>query len=180
MKIITVQPSDVWEHYKKSEQMFVDDEAIETLATNPTTGVIISLQVWNDIPSVFVEMDDEEIYSEYIFGEEDAVKIQMIYDKYLSDNVVHELDWDGFYNDEAEDEIEAREEELDNAILCMLDDFSPNIELEIEDRYGCLEDLKNIIGGYLAQEHGISIYRPMIMSQGGYKRVVEYPYGKVE
>lgn len=138
MKQIYVQPCDVWEHYKKNEQEFANG-GMETIATNPTTGVEITLQKWNYAIAVVVGIDGEEIDSEFLFPASAAKTVGDMYDKYLSDNV---FDYD---------------DSLDDALMDMLEVFYPGFTNEIDDVSSCIDDLKEIITGYLSEVYGLYV-----------------------
>ena len=138
MKQIYVQPCDVWEHYKENEQEFAN-RGMETIATNPTTGVEITLQKWNCAIAVVVGMDGEEIDSEFLFSGSAAEIVEDMYDKYLSDNV---FDYD---------------DSLDDALMDMLEVFYPGFTNEIDDVSSCIDDLKEIITSYLSEVYGLYV-----------------------
>ncbi len=147
MKEIYVQPCDVWEHYKENEQEFING-AIETIAMNPTTGVEVLLEEWNNIMSVIVEIDGDEIYYDFLLPESADKLVQDVYDTYLSDEVVNSLSL------LSSDDYEER---LDDALTYMLEVFCPDFEDTCDDISACIKDLKEIIGGYLLEVHGLRV-----------------------
>lgn len=183
---INIQPYEVWQYYN-SHKKDCGTTQFE-LASNDEYGVKIYLsENDNGVGCIFVEADDCEIYKEVIVSETDASRTaSKIYDEYLTNQFVNtvssELDT---YDDElAEEEVElridAREEEIDQAVALFIEEVCPGTA-DADMTGELLNDVKEHFLEYLYLKHGLDIYRPMMLEDDdGEVFFEEYPYGSME
>lgn len=157
---LSVSPSDVWDMTLSSD---------EEIVIGTGNGLVLSSVIID--PSTIVltvtDTDGDAIDMVEAHTENEARD-------FAEDLATQYLDIDGVYADNLE-MIEEREDELYSAVEDMLETFASNVRDLISDYDYTVEDLKNIICGYLSDK-GVSVYRP-VYSNGKY---VEYPYSGEE
>lgn len=176
---ILMEACDVWDFFHEYKMK----GSYKLLGSNDAYGIEVYLTSQDDMPSIVVMADNDEIYSEETVSERDCRDtVQKIYDKYLSDEVLT-----AFFDDEdfdalmLEDNVEQRELELDDAVISMVEAFDPTYLDDVEDVDALAEDLKDLIAGYLFTAYGISCYRPMFLEdEFGNEEYVEFPYPELD
>lgn len=178
---IILQPDEVWDYFVEHEEEC--DECMFEIASCSEYGTTVYLsRSSKGVGCISVEADDQEIYNEEIIDAEDAKKVvQKVYDDYLTDKVIEILsDFEPQEDDtlqDQEDEIEMREEELNNLIWDFVmgvyggDTYADYLDYEF------LDDLKDHFLEYMYRKHGLDIYRPMVLEdEDGTEFFEEYPY----
>lgn len=193
-----VTPEGLW-NFLEQNLSSLKGGSLLLVAEKKEYGVkILATANIDGVPKLIVEEDDEEIYSEELMGECDAKNtLERIYDQYMSSQAIlnaieKENDYDGSWTvddeepddlspEELEDmDIEAREEELDDAVACFLETVTgyPAPYFSAEET----EDIKNHFLEYLARkwEHR-DIYRPMrlVDCETGNLYFAENPYEEI-
>ena len=185
-KIITVDASLVWRYYVENSIILASKMLV--IARNDEYGVKIYITTDSEYrPIILVTADDSTVYEENVTKNDCERTVSKIYDSYLTNKAIENLDPsinadddDGEEYDEEtdiEEIIEHREDELDMAIsdmFCVIFGDDPILDT-IEDKV--LEDVKEHILNYLYLRHGLEIYRPMYVDYGnGEEEFEEYPY----
>lgn len=184
---IIVEASDVWGYFMSHKETL--ESQMKLIAENEAYGIEIYLSAIDDLATITVLADDEEVYEEQAGNVADCrTVVNEVYDTYLSSNALNALT-DGWLskNDEeldaAEemDDIEERELELDEAVYGLMDAFVPNLFDVEDDPDDVYEGLKDCICEYLYKRHGISVYRPMYLEDDdGSDFFTEYPYPEID
>lgn len=179
---IILQPDEVWDYFVEHEEEC--DQCMFEIASCSEYGTTVYLsRSSTGVGCISVEADDQEIYNEGIIDAEDAKKVvQKVYDDYLTDKVIEILsDFEPQGDDtlqDQEDEIEMREEELDNLVW----DFVTGVlggDTYVDFDYAgeVFDDLKDHFLEYMYRKHGLDIYRPMVLEdEDGTEFFEEYPY----
>lgn len=178
---IILQPSEVWDHCQANQEDLVSN--MHEIASYTEYGIVIYLSV-NEraLPCITVEADDTEIYSECVVDATDCYKaVQTIYEEYLTSKVFEviskldeERDFTAFDEEYA---ISERETELDTAVWEFLEVVFGEQYVELDDMSEITEDVKEHILEYIAMNHHLHIYRPMILEdENGEDFYEEYPY----
>lgn len=178
---IIVESGDLWGFFEQNEEKL--HGAYDMIAENQLYGIEIYATIEDDMPTVTVMADGDEVYSEGVLNQKDcADTAKAIYDKYLYSDVIGALLEGNDYEElEKEDMIEERERELDDAVLYLLEVFAPNYLEMIEDIDEVTEKLKDMVAEYLYTEHDISINRPMFLEdEDGNEEFVEFPYPELD
>jgi hypothetical protein len=174
MSKIYYQPEEVWDALN-GEAIITGDLIL--LAENVDFGVEIYAVIDDDgVPSIVVEIDDDEPMNEEVKDEEECFQtVSDAYEIWLDPNVLEyleELDSES----KPEDEIQEREEELDS----LVDDFITQAIQDVfkdGDYEEVIKDVKEHFLAYLYRKHGISPYRPMmVINDKGDEEYAEYPY----
>lgn len=159
-------------------ELFVTSDEVwnETISEAPNetiigngNGLLLTSNVKDDttITLSITDTDGDMIDEEDARGSDEA--------KEIAENFIAAyLDVGGEYADNIET-IEEREDEMSSSVEDMLETFASNVMELVPDYDYMVEDLKNIICGYLSDK-GVSVYRPVYAS-GSY---VEYPYSGEE
>lgn len=174
---ITVSATDVWGYFKKNK----DDlkSSMHEIANNPEYGVEIFITEDSGLPSITVNIDNTEVYEEMVLNEVDCEKtVKRVYEEYLTDKVITVMTEDNV-DDDTEDIITDREEELDYAVrdfvMTALNEVYVDI-LGVEfDKM--IEDCKEHFLEYIARKHELPVYRPMFLEyDDGVEELSDYPY----
>lgn len=184
MEKIKFMPESIW-HYAKH----VDKASNIEIAENDEFGILICMSIDKGIPTV-------SVYADSHLEEERTLKTQSecednikeIYEYYLTGRfiTVSEDDFEDYETSEAAylDEIERREDELDEGVLLFLAQVFPDgfPEEMIEDFDADVEEIKEAFLSFLAFKKCWAIYRPTIVedSKTGDENFVDYPYELVD
>lgn len=187
MQLINYEASEIWEIFQKRKEYF--RAHMEVIAENPEYDVVIYLSEeergTNMFPNIVVYIDNNEEYSEVAVSQYDCEHtVKEIYAEFLDEerliNHMLERDEEDRELDEEQDMIETRETELYDAAADFLD-ILLNETLEhivgYQEAEETREDLIDHICQYLYEEHGLSVYRPMILEdEDGEEFFEEFPY----
>lgn len=194
MRLIHIQPCDLWDYFK-SHAIQLEQKPVVCA----TSG---EMEIWlsNDdgIMSFTVFENDIELASFEIFDQDDIpeqyVRALMMlgFDEdeicddgdggFAFENDDAETDDDSETDDEKQDLIFEREEELEtiltNTIYDVLGDDGDNVsEKDITEATMLL---KEVVCDLLAKKYGMPIYRPMwLVDEDGTKFFEEYPYPSI-
>lgn len=179
---IILQPDEVWDYFVEHEEEC--DECMFEIASCSEYGTAVYLsRSSKGVGCITVEADDQEVYNEEIIDAEDTKKtVQKVYDDYLTDKVIEILsDFEPQEDDtlqSQEDEIDMREEELDNLIWdFVMGVFGGDTYTDFDCTGEVLDDLKDHFLEYMYRKHGFDIYRPMVLEdEDGTEFFEEYPY----
>lgn len=181
---IVVEARDVWDYAQKYKERL--RTSMHEIASNSDFGIVIYITIaeGKDRPEIVVSADGDEVYFEGVISAEDCREtVDRIYDKYLTSTVISILSGDS--DDEAEDDysqfaledqIAAREAELDDALYMFLgtvcdDESCASLDEEM------IEDVKEHFLEYLARKWDLLIRRPMFLEdEDGEDFFEEYPY----
>lgn len=188
MQVVHYEASEIWEMFQARKDDF--ETKMEIIAENPEFGVVIYLTSETrgtaTFPEIVVYMDDREEYSEIVVSESDCTQtVRKIYRDYLDDDrlvdkIIEEDKAEIAEQTAMEDEIEQRDGELYDAVTDMLDIFL-NEKLDrivgYKEADEITSDVIDHLCEYLYQEHGLSVYRPMILEdEDGEEFFEEFPY----
>lgn len=179
---IILQPDEVWDYFVEHEEEC--DECMFEIASCSEYGTAVYLsRSSKGVGCITVEADDQEVYNEEIIDAEDTKKtVQKVYDDYLTDKVIEILsDFEPQEDDtlqSQEDEIDMREEELDNLIWdFVMGVFGGDTYTDFDCTGEVLDDLKDHFLEYMYRKHEFDIYRPMVLEdEDGTEFFEEYPY----
>ena len=192
MKLTMYEAPDVWVVFQQNKEELRN--GMRMIAENPEYGVTVHITAERRgkdyLPDIIVYMDDDEVYSEAVVNEHDCTHtVQRIYDEYLDDEAIVNRMIEENRNELAElrqqeDDIEQREGELFDAASDMLDIFL-NEKLDrivgYQEADEIVEDVMDHICEYLFREHGLSVYRPMVLEDDdGEEFFEEFPYDCME
>lgn len=172
MRVI-VGAAEVWGHFQENK----DPALYELIAEEPEYGIEIWLINNYGFPEFIVTADDIEICDEQVFDQMECEEIvSLLYNDYLTSNVISAVNntHDEPERLSPEEEIELREDDLDDAFYKLMDVLADRDEHYSDN---IIEDLKEHVLEYLYREHGISVYRPMYLEdEDGEEFFEEYPY----
>lgn len=181
MSTILIEATDLWDYYEEHQKELT--ASMHEVASCFDYGVKIYLTADEGKPQIVVEADEEEVYRENVMGKVDCQNTaEKIYDDYLTSKALEMLCLDDRIvmseEDEWDDAIQEREEELDAAVYQFYTDVlggSPYYDGEDMDEM--LDDLKDHFLEYMARKWGIDVYRPMMLEdEDGNDFYEEYPY----
>lgn len=178
-----VKPKSIWKYYLNFRKEL--DNEMHLIAENTDKRIKVYL-TRNDLPTIIVEDGGSEIYSEVFFDPDNGeATVDKVYKKYLdpkdteaSENSERKEKEDDL--EEASEIIDEREEQLDSAIYEFISEVIGEDDLyndTYENMDEIIEDLKEHFLEYMAETHGILIYRPMFVeNEDGTETYTEYPY----
>lgn len=187
---ILVPAEDVWDYIQDQFSLFCSDDpgfAGWDLAYNDDAGTEVSVDFDGVKPMLVVCEDEEQIMSVPVSKADCEETAQSLYDDFISDKVFaryigHDSDDPMVMDDPPDDispedeEIDEREMELTDAVLELLTVVLGD-ELDDFDIDSIIEDTKDKVCEFLAEEYGADIRRPMwLENEEGEERYVEYPY----
>ncbi len=191
MKTIYYEPAELWDLYNKNKDELVTKTRV--IAENPDFDVMVFLTSEQRgkfiLPNILVWEDCAEIYNECAVGEDDLISTaESIYAKYLDDDAIlkrHFGEDDADADEDKEEneqelEIDRRESELYDAA----EDFLYTVTGGQLEKIAGFSETDKIIGDlinrtceWLSMEHGISVFRPMMLEdEDGEEFYDEYPY----
>ena len=177
---ILMEACDVWDFFHEHKMR----ESYKLLGCNDPYGIEVYLTSQEDMRSIVVTADGDEIYSEEAVSERDCRDtVQKIYNKYLSDEVLTVFfdDDEDFEGMMLEDTMEQRELELSDAVITMAEVFAEGHLDKVDDIDELAEVLKDLIAEFLYTEYGLSCYRPMFLEDElGNEEYVEFPYPELD
>lgn len=185
MQEIIIEPRSLWDYLLEQDKKGQLDGIMYEIAKNEEYGTVV--YVSKDDKGrycITVEADDTEVYSDFIYDKDDAEETcNTVYDDYLTDRVVErlmELEEDSALAQE--DEIELREEELDELVTSfIMEVLGGDTYFDGVDFDDVVKDCKEHFLEYMARKHGLAIYRPMILEdENGEDFFEEYPYECIE
>lgn len=185
MQEIIIEARNLWKYLQEQDAKGQLNNIMYEIAKSEEYGTMV--YVTKDEKGrycISVEADDIEVFSDFIYDKGDAEDIcNKVYDDYLTDRVIErlmELDEDSALAQT--DEIELREEELDELVTTFItevlggDTYFDGVDFD-EIVYDCKEHFLE----YMARKHGLAIYRPMILEdEDGEDFFEEYPYECME
>lgn len=197
MKLINCEASDVWDYFQKQKEQL--QTHMEIIAENPEFDVVIYLTAesrgsYSDgkemvLPNIIVYIDGNESYEEAAVNEDDCSQTaKRIYYEYLTDerliNRIIEEDMASEDEDDRQQQIDEREEDIDTAVSNFLQEILIDPLEDIvgsDDADEIYEDVKEHILEYLYRKWDLDIYRPMFLEdEDGEEFFEEYPYGSME
>ena len=186
MEKIVLSPSQVWSYIQNNREE-LKKEMVE-IASNDEYGVVVYVTIDDCIPTVVVQADDIEVYSEGIVSPTDCEStVTKIYDDYLTGRIteiIASMEEEGLDNADLDREImiEDREAELDDAFYALLAtvcDSDDYVELSFDDEM--MDDIKEHVLEYIHRKWGVDIRRPMFLEdEDGDEFFEEYPYFHME
>lgn len=188
-KQIAVEASEVWRYFYRT--FGERGEKLTEIANNPEFGVSVYISSADGYPCISVFADDDAVFESVVYDEETCREIsKMIYEEYLTENLVNLLSDEA--PDEAPDEetleemefevmITEREDELDLAIDNFLYVVLDGLIDEPSDDYDAIaEDCKEHFLEYIARKHELPVRRPMFLEYEDGEEFEEYPYENME
>jgi len=179
-KNILIPAENVWDYY--NSHMSELKTHMYELAENPEYGVVIYITDDGGLPTVIVNADENEVYSEAAVSQRDLMTtVKKIYDDYLTEKAIGLLTEpeDGPTMFDLEDEIEERETEIDDALEMFLDvvlDSSSAACMLLPGRED-FDAIKEHFLEYLAIDQGLPVRRPMFLTDDdGADFFEEFPY----
>ena len=186
METIERAPTEVWGLFNRKKKEL--SATYERIACNPDIGIDIYLSSEERgteiFPIISVFLDDNEIYSEVCMNEIDCEQTtKKIFYEYLSEERLIDRLNDETDEEEKQEEIEVRENELCDATM----DYISALMDESIDAFGADEsfeiakDVLDHMCEYLYRKHGLSARRPMILEdENGEEFFEEFPYECME
>lgn len=183
---IIVPPEKLWDYFQEHRASLA--KTMELVAENDDYDVILYLSEENGLPTLMVESSNIESIEYHITGEEDcAITAEMVYDLYLTDQIMTVMmeEAEGYNDDmsqlEAEDVIAEREADIDGFFTRLIEDLFPDEPILYTDLMDDLvDDCKEHMLEYLYRKHGLSVYRPMELEDDEGIFIEEYPYECME
>lgn len=183
MERIIIEASEVWEYFNDQFKELVN--TMHMIAEHKDYGIEVYLSNEHGFPALIVEADGVEMYKETVLNEKDCEStVKEVYDTYLTDKVISKMledsdddDYEEFINME----IEAREDELSEAVFNCIDVFCDGAFEYYEEMAEICEDFKDLVCEYLYIKWGLEPRRPMILEfEDGSESYEEYPYSSME
>ena len=175
MRDIALEPAKVWDYYQRNAGKL--QSSMHEIASNDEFGVkiYITASSYGDA-QVIVEMDDDREEITTVSSAEECERVcKSVYADYLTSAVVSSaVQAEDEEIDRANEEeflIEAREQEINDAIFDFLMEVAGGVDGEI------MVPFKEHILEYLARDMNQPIYRPMYLEdENGEEFFSEYPY----
>lgn len=202
MENILLSPLEVWA-YAKNHRSELETQG-KTIARNPETNTEIQIAVDAGMPMIFVIRDGREEYYEELLNCIDAADtVSRMYTTYIYGTKQPESDSkpesdppsapdtppepdeqesdEEELDNEAEEVIEERELELDDAAYdFLLVACGESLSINSRETQKILEDIKDTVLPMLYEKHGIEVYRPMyIADDDGNEEFSLYPYAEI-
>lgn len=181
---IIIKPSELWGFCQEQDKKGEFESTIFEIANNKKYGISVCVSKNDkDRFCISVEADGSEVYTECIVDEEDATKTcSRVYYEYLTDKVIETLmELEEESSLAQMDEIEIREEELDEIVTTfIMDVLGGNTYFDGVEFGDIVDDCKEHFLEYMARKHGLAIYRPMILEDNEGEFFEEYPYESME
>lgn len=185
---IYVKPEDVWYFYLNNIQKLKEVQA--KIAENTETAYTIFLTEDAGFATITVYRYENQIDEDFLVNKIDCESVvKATYNKYLypvtvsadkAENDKKNGEEDNTPDDPMapDDEIYQREDELHMAALDFMEVVLGCDREELEGEYhDVVNDIVDYVCERLADEHMISIYRPMwVQEEDGSESYVEYPY----
>lgn len=195
---VLVTPEEAWDYFADYGDDVMGEEI--KMAENLDYGVeIYATGIWGAdgqfMAEIDVNIDGNLEVQEWASDRETFIsETGGIFDTYLGQELInHMVDWDVPEELSPEEEkmaIEDREDELDNAVIALLEEFAPELsdwdyiggdsdgKSDIEE---IIDSLKDLICEFLYKKFEVSVYRPMFVEDEDGKDVfLEYPYPEIE
>ena len=180
---IIIEAPEVWSYFQKNKEKL--ESSMHEIASNPEYGVEIYVTEENGLPTIIVQSDDTEVYSEKTINPTDCNEtVKKIYDNFLTIKALDFLSDVKDYEDEGYDRLERefiiddREIELDEAVYYLIDTVCDGKYSDYCIDEDIVNDIKEHFLEYLARKWGMPIYRPMYLedADGEGEFYEEYPY----
>ena len=177
MRDIALEPAKVWDYYQRNAGKL--QSSMHEIASNDEFGVkiYITASSYGDA-QVIVEMDDDREEITTVCSAEECERVcKSVYADYLTSAVVSSAGQAEDEIDRANEEdflIEAREQELDDAVYNFLMDVLDEYQDDIDE---LVEMAKEHFLEFMAREMKLPVYRPMhLVDEDGEEFFSEYPY----
>lgn len=195
---IHVKPTEVWKFFDLNKSRLANE--MVAIAENEETEHAVYLTEEKGLPLLSVYRDNQKLYEEGAVSEDDCTETaKKLYVKYLFPVVIdasskaatfdkpkynYGIDEDDDLPDdtrqEREDEMYEREDALLQATYDFLEVFLSTDRDDIDVFFGedVIPDFIDNICEMLATEYGVSVYRPMFITdpETGSEIYTEYPY----
>lgn len=182
MSTIRVKPEEAWKYFAERKNTLKDAQL--SIAENEEYGVEVFMSAFDENVIKFsVFLGTQEKASEYAVSEDDCKKtLKELYDKYLTDRLLDDENFEECSQLEIEDMISEREADFDEAIMYLVNlAIEDDGEILGDDYDDIIEDVKDHILEYMARKHGLGVRRPMILEdEDGEEFFEEYPYECME
>lgn len=178
---IILKPNEVWKYAMDHFAWLKNDSFV--IGENKESGIEITLSAEDEYPVIVVTSDDEEVDYQVVKSSADCeATVSEIYDTWLSSNVAASALAKNEIDKESEREnIDQRENELDEAIDWLLSEIAPDYMDQVEDLEDVFSDMKDMICEYLYTKCGISVYRPMYLeNENGVDEYYDFPYPEMD
>lgn len=183
---IIVTPGELWDYFEKHSASLV--KKMEPVAECSEYDVVIYLSNEDGLPSLMIESNNVESTEFHIEDKESCeATTQMVYDTYLTDQIVvvmmeeAERNNDDLSELELQDMMAEREADIDGFFTRLLEDLFADEPVVYSDLMAdVVEDCKEHLLEYLYRKHGLSVYRPMELEDDEGVFVEDYPYELME
>ena len=183
MKHNYLEPCDIWEYYMENHGN--DKGEIVCLAENSETGIEINMLFGTFGPEFLVSVDDDIVLDVETEDENGCLETaEKLYAEWIDVNPVDVINAcsknEESLEDEYDEEIEAREDELDLLVEDFVIEAAGCLDVDNEDYMDIIHDLKEHFLMYMHRKWGFDIYRPMILKdESGNEMFTKYPYEKL-
>lgn len=167
MKNVILEPSEVWDYFEQNVEKL--HSSYHLIASNNEYGaeIYITVNSYGEA-QIIAELDGDRMETTTVFNAEECEKVcRSVYDDYLTPSAVSSAV-------EEESLIEAREQELDDAVYNFLMDVLDEYQDDMDE---LVETAKEHFLEFMAREMKLPVYRPMhLVDEDGEEFFSEYPY----
>lgn len=175
---ILLPPESVWQYSQAHAAELQTQEKL--LAYDPDSRTRIQLCVEENIPTVYVFRGSSIVAVHELEDADDTIgTLRWLYGDFLDDaEIADDIPDETDQEQEEEELIESREEELDDAAYDFLTVvLGELLDLNSRETQELLEDIKDTVLPMLYEKHNINIYRPMYIADAtGTQEFTLYPY----
>lgn len=177
MRDIILEPSEVWGYFQRNAGKL--QSSYHLIASNDEYGaeIYISADSYGEA-QIIAELDGDRMETTVVSNAEECEKVcRSVYDDYLTPSAVSTATQAEDEIDRANEEeflIEAREQELDDAVYNFLMDVLDEYQDDMDE---LVETAKEHFLEFMAREMKLPVYRPMhLVDEDGEEFFSEYPY----
>lgn len=177
MRDIILEPSEVWGYFQRNAGKL--QSSYHLIASNDEYGaeIYISADSYGEA-QIIAELDGDRMETTVVSNAEECEKVcRSVYDDYLTPSAVSTATQAEDEIDRANEEeflIEAREQELDDAVYNFLMDVLDEYQDDMDE---LVETAKEHFLEFMARKMKLPVYRPMhLVDEDGEEFFSEYPY----